>query len=160
MERLEQIYQYNIDLLQQLEVSFKEWRHEPILDFATDVRVAEQLGWTGTHSKSLFLKLKGGGHVLYLTHKDARLDSKAMKQVLGKRPSICSDEEMIVLLGCVPGAVCPFGIPEHIEIVVDSTLYQHSEILYTPGHPELTIGIAGSSLPKLLQAIPNSVIEM
>lgn len=160
MERLEQIYQYNLDLLQQLEVSFEEWRHEPILDFATDVRVAEQLGWTGTHSKSLFLKLKGGGHVLYLTHKDARLDSKAMKQVLGKRPSICSDEEMIALLGCVPGAVCPFGIPEHIEIVVDSTLYQHSEILYTPGHPELTIGIAGSSLPKLLQAIPNSVIEM
>ncbi|ERB64988.1 YbaK/EbsC family protein [Vibrio coralliilyticus] len=160
MERLDQIYQYNIDLLQQLEVIFKEWRHEPILDFATDVRVAEQLGWTGTHSKSLFLKLKGGGHVLYLTHKDARLDSKAMKQVLGKRPSICSDEEMIALLGCVPGAVCPFGIPEHIEIVVDSTLYQHSEILYTPGHPELTIGIAGSSLPKLLQAIPNSVIEM
>ncbi|MFN3016764.1 YbaK/EbsC family protein [Vibrio coralliilyticus] len=160
MERLDQIYQYNIALLQQHEVSFKEWRHEPILDFATDVRVAEQLGWTGTHSKSLFLKLKGGGHVLYLTHKDARLDSKAMKQVLGKRPSICSDEEMITLLGCVPGAVCPFGMPEHIEIVVDSTLYQHSEILYTPGHPELTIGIAGSSLPKLLQAIPNSVIEM
>lgn len=114
----------------------------------------------GYPSKSLFLKLKGGGHVLYLTHKDARLDSKAMKQVLGKRPSICSDEEMIALLGCVPGAVCPFGIPKHIEIVVDSTLYQHSEILYTPGHPELTIGIAGSSLPKLLQAIPNSVIEM
>lgn len=160
MEQLEQIYQYNLDLLQQLEVSFEEWRHEPILDFATDVRVAEQLGWTGTHSKSLFLKLKGGRHALYLTHKDARLDSKAMKQVLGKRPSICSDEEMIALLGCVPGAVCPFGIPEHIEIVVDSTLYQHSEILYTPGHPELTIGIAGSSLPKLLQAIPNSVIEM
>lgn len=160
MERLEQIYQYNVDLLQQLEVNFEEWRHEPILDFATDVRVAEQLGWTGTHSKSLFLKLKGGGHVLYLTHKDARLDSKAIKQVLGKRPSICSDEEMIALLGCVPGAVCPFGIPEHIEIVVDSALYQHAEILYTPGHPELTIGIAGSSLTKLLQAIPNSVIEM
>ncbi|PAU38345.1 DNA-binding protein [Vibrio coralliilyticus] len=160
MERLDHIYQYNLDLLQQLEVRYEEWRHEPILDFATDVRVAEQLGWTGTHSKSLFLKLKGGGYALYLTHKDARLDSKAIKQVLGKRPSICSDEEMIEQLGCVPGAVCPFGIPEHIEIVVDSTLYQHSEILYTPGHPELTIGIAGSSLPKLLQAIPNSVIEM
>lgn len=54
MERLEQIYQYNIDLLQQLEVSFKEWRHEPILDFATDVRVAEQLGWTGTLARVCF----------------------------------------------------------------------------------------------------------
>ena len=160
MNRLESIYQYNTALLKRLNVQYKEWRHEPILDFATDLRVAEQLGWTGTHSKSLFLKFKGAGHALFLTHKDARLDSKAIKQKLGKRPSICSDEEMMQQLGCMPGAVCPFGMPESIEILVDCSLYHHPEILYTPGYPERTIGIQGAVLPTLLNALPNSITEM
>ncbi|MFA0519801.1 YbaK/EbsC family protein, partial [Vibrio sp. 10N.222.55.E8] len=100
--------------------------------------VAKRLGWTGTHSKSLFLKLKGGGFALYLTDKDKRLDSKRLKQVLGKRPSVCSDEEMISQTHCVPGAVCPFVIPSDIPIVVDQQLYQCEEILYTPGEPTIT----------------------
>lgn len=157
MTTLEAIYQRNIELLTSANINYQEWRHEPILDFATDERVASQLGWTGTHSKSLFLKSKNGIYTLYLTEKDKRLDSKAIKALLGRRVSICSDQEMIEQLGCVPGAVCPFALPEHVELVVDSELFQHRELLYTPGHPELTIGLAGHNLPEILDRIPNKV---
>ncbi|CAH8210021.1 YbaK/EbsC family protein [Vibrio aestuarianus] len=157
MTRLEAIFKANLDLLAQAGITFNQWRHEPILDFATDEKIAKQLDWIGTHSKSLFLKLKNGDFVLYLTEKDKRLDSKQLKALLGKRPSICSDEEMIEQLGCVPGAVCPFGLPPHIIMVVDHTLFKHQELLYTPGDPEYTFGITGQDLDRLLSLLPNTI---
>lgn len=160
MESLEHIYQHNISLLASLDIQYTEWAHEPILDFDTDVKVAQRLGWTGTHTKSLFMKVKSGGYALFLTDKDTRLDSKAMKQLLGKRVSIVSDEEMTQAIGCLPGAVCPFALPQDIPIIVDSELFAHQELLYTPGHPEVTIGFAGAKLPTLLEALPNPIIEM
>ncbi|WP_414931862.1 YbaK/EbsC family protein [Vibrio europaeus] len=160
MNKLDAIYQFNKQLLEQLNVDYQEWQHEPILDFATDERVAEQLGWTGTHSKSLFLKLKGSGYALLLTDKDSRLDTKGIKALTGKRPSIVSNEEMIEQIGCVPGAVCPFGLPTEVEIIVDSKLYQHDEILYTPGKPEVTFGIPANQLKTVLSSLENKVLEM
>lgn len=157
MKILEEIYQKNLTLFDQTGIPYQSWEHEPILDFETDERVAKELGWTGTHSKSLFLKLKSGGFALYLTEKDKRLDRKPVQNVLGKRVSICGNEEMTEAIGCVPGAVCPFGLPEDIPIVVDKELLNKFEILYTPGHPELTFGFSGSDLKPLLAHTPNTI---
>lgn len=160
MSKLEQIYRNNLALFETLGIEYNQWTHEPILDFATDEKVALELGWSGTHSKSLFLKLKGGGYALYLTDKDTRLDSKAIKSVLGKRVSIVSDEEMTEVTGCVPGAVSPFDLPEAVTIVVDTRLYQHREILYTPGYPDRTIGLPATELPRILAQLDNLVVEI
>lgn len=160
MSKLEDIYQFNKQLLEQLNVTYQEWQHEPILDFETDERVALQLGWTGTHSKSLFLKLKGSGYALLLTDKDSRLDTKRVKALTGKRASIVSNDEMIEQIGCVPGAVCPFGLPTEVLVIVDVELYQHSEILYTPGKPEFTFGIPANQLRNILSQLDNRVLEM
>lgn len=157
--RTQEIYQINREILHHLSISYQQWQHEPILDFATDERVAQQLGWTGTHSKSLFLKKKGGGFALFLTDKDSRLDKTQLKQLLGKRTSICSNNEMIEEIGCLPGAVCPFGLPKDITLVVDSRLFALEEILYTPGLPDWTFAVSGADLRLLLTTLPNQVIE-
>ncbi|UPQ87675.1 YbaK/EbsC family protein [Vibrio sinaloensis] len=160
MDKLERIYRFNIELLTRLNIEFREWQHEPILDFATDIMVAQRLGWTGTHSKSLFLRLKGAGYALLLTDKDSRLDSKAIKALTGKRPSIVDDQQMTEVTGCVAGAVCPFGLPSEIPIIVDTRLYQQQEILYTPGRPEATVGFAGQDLATVLKHLDNPILEM
>ncbi|PSU32642.1 YbaK/EbsC family protein [Photobacterium lutimaris] len=159
-EKLEQIYLSNLALFGQTKVSYQQWQHEPILDFETDAKIANELGWTAAPTKSLFMRLKGGGHSLLLTHRDSRLDSKRVKQVLGKKVSVCSHEEMVEVIGCVPGAVCPFGLPEAISLLVDPVLYQHDELMFTPGKPELTFAFASRDLDKLLAALPNTVIPL
>lgn len=102
MESLENIYRINKERLHSLSIPFREWQHKAILDFDTDLKVAKELGWQGTHSKSLFLTLKGGGYAVFITDKDSRLDAQTIKAILGKRPSIGCDELMQELLGCLP----------------------------------------------------------
>lgn len=106
------------------------------------------------------MKKKGGGFALFLTDKDSRLDKTQIKQALGKRTSICSNEEMIEQIGCVPGAVCPIGLPSDITIVVDNRLFGANEILYTPGKPDWAFGVRGCDLKQLLEHLPNNVIEI
>ncbi|MGR5294069.1 YbaK/EbsC family protein [Vibrio mediterranei] len=160
MDNTQQIYLTNVALLNEHVISFNQWQHEPILDFATDERIAKELGWTGTHSKSLFLKKKGGGFALFLTDKDTRLDKALLKKAVGKRTSICSNEDMTEQIGCVPGAVCPIGLPEEIMIVVDKALYSAQEVLYTLGLPEWTFGLSGTDLQRVLSLLPNDIIEI
>lgn len=155
MLSLEQIYQYNINLLKKAQVPFEQWEHEPILDFETDARIAKALGWTAAPTKSLFLKLKGGNYCVFLTHRDQRLDAKLIKNIIGKRPAIGNDTEMTEVTGCVPGALCPFGLSSEIPLIVDPLLTTFQDIMYTPGKPEMTIAFAGAALPNLLEHLEN-----
>ncbi|PSW18589.1 DNA-binding protein [Photobacterium sanctipauli] len=159
-EQLEAIYLANLALFSQTGVAYQAWQHEPILDFETDARIAAELGWTAAPTKSLFMKIKGGGHCLLLTHRDSRLDSKLVKLILGKRVSVCSHDEMIAAIGCTPGAVCPFGLPSDVVMLVDPVLYQHDELMFTPGKPEITFAFASGDLDTLLGALPNKVIPL
>ena len=154
-ERLQQIYQTTIAQLEAAAIQWQMWEHEPILDFATDTRIATQLGWVAEPTKSLFLQLKDGRYCIYLTHRDRRLDSKAVRQLLGSRPSVCTPQVMQEITGCLPGAVCPFGQEEAIVMVADASLKGCKEIMFTPGRPELTIAIAGCDLAAVFAVLPN-----
>lgn len=160
LEKIEHIYQSNLDLFSQANVSYQQWQHEPILDFEADERIGKELGWTAAPTKSLFMKVKGGGYCLLLTHRDSRLNSKLVKQVLGKRVSVCTHEEMIDAIGCAPGAVCPFGLPADITLLVDPVVYRYQDLMFTPGNPDMTFAFASADLDRLLAALPNQVLSL
>ncbi|KAB7714402.1 DNA-binding protein [Plesiomonas shigelloides] len=151
------IYERCAELFKHTGVQYAEWQHEPILDYATDARLATEFGWTAQPTKSLFLRCKNGMYALLFTHRDHRLDSKKMKQLLGQRSSVCSDSEMSQMTGCVAGAVCPFALPSLVPIVVDKSLLSMDDLMFTPGLPERTFAFAARELPLLLAALPNQV---
>ena len=156
-ERLKTIYKDNIALLKKAGVPWQSWEHEPILDYEADSRVAKELNWTAEPTKSLFLRLKDGRYCIFLTHRDTRLDSKAVRALIGSRPSICSNEQMQERTGCVPGAVCPFGLDDDVVLVIDRTLTDHPDILWTPGLPEITFAIAGADLVPVAEHLQSPV---
>lgn len=102
---LDTIHHFNCQLL--AELPHQRYEHEPILDYATDEKVKARLGWQAEFSKTLFLKFKDGRFALLLTHRDGRLDNKAVKAALGAKPSICTAEEMQAEIGCLPGRCAP-----------------------------------------------------
>ncbi|MGS3182424.1 YbaK/EbsC family protein [Aeromonas taiwanensis] len=152
---LDAIHAFNCQLLTGL--PHQRYEHDPILDYATDERVKAHFGWQAEFSKTLFLKFKDDRFALLLTHRDGRLDSKAVRAVLGAKPSICSAEEMQAQIGCLPGAVCPFLPRADVPLLVDPVLMTHHAFTWTPGHPELTFLLATEHLAGVLARLPCQV---
>ena len=67
---------------------------------------------------------------------------------------------MIDAIGCAPGAVCPFGLPDDITLLIDPVVYRYQDIMFTPGKPDMTFAFATEDLDKLLAELPNTVIPL
>lgn len=76
------LYNINVNLFETLNLDYRSYKHEPILDYETDLKVSKELGWTAAPSKSLFLKRKSGGYCVFVTHKENRFDQKKIRMLL------------------------------------------------------------------------------
>ena len=162
---LDTIHHFNCQLL--AELPHQRYEHEPILDYATDEKVKARLGWQAEFSKTLFLKFKDGRFALLLTHRDGRLDNKAVKAALGAKPSICTAEEMQAEIGCLPGAVCPFLPRADIPLLVDPQTAQPHRLHLDSGPPGADLsagdrasgrGTGAAPLRGQLSARPDGIV--
>ncbi|CAD5107584.1 YbaK/EbsC family protein [Zestomonas carbonaria] len=147
----------NLALLERHAIPYRQVEHEAVLDYPTAHAVRERFGLHGVESKSLFLRLKGGRHAMLVTLENARADWAQLKALLGARPSIASDAELVELTGCVPQCACPFGHVEEIALIVDQALFDHDYLIYSPGPPTFTLEVATADLRRLIDALPNPV---
>ena len=56
------------------------------------------------------LKDKSNNYYIFVTVEGEKLDSKLMKDLVGKKISICSAEELIEKTSCVPGVYLHLAI--------------------------------------------------
>lgn len=152
------MYNQVIQLLEKADIPYSQYEHEPILNYDTDRKIRERFNLEGVPSKSLFLKDKSGNNYVLVTIEGEKLDSKLMKELTGKRISICSAEELIEKTSCVPGCVAPFGYQEEITLVIDRKIYNYNKFLLSPGVPELTIEIHTKDIDKILDIVKNSIL--
>ena len=155
---LARLYQNNLGLLRDSGVEYQEVKHEPVLTYEQAAQVRTQFNLTGVESKSLFLKLKDGRYCMFVSIQGKRFDSKRLKQLLGSKPSICTDEELIEKTGCVPKAACPFGHASEITLIVDVEIFEQDRYIYSPGPPGRTIEVAAEDVRRVLAHCPNEVV--
>ncbi|WP_040640576.1 YbaK/EbsC family protein [Zestomonas thermotolerans] len=149
------LYERNLALLERHAIPYRQVEHEPVLDYPTAHAVRERFGLRGAESKSLFLRLRDGRYAMLVTLENARADWAQLKALLGARPSIASDAELIARTGCVPQCACPFGHAAEIALVLDEALFAHSHLLYSPGPPTLTLEVATADLRRLVEHLAN-----
>lgn len=159
MTPLERLCQRNLDLLQSLDIAHRLVEHEPVLDYPTAHAVRQRFDLRGVESKSLFLRIGEQRYAMLVSVEGARADWARLKQLLGSRPRIASDEELTELTGCVPMCACPFGHDARISLLIDRAVLACNFLLYSPGPPQLTLEVAGAHLPRLLAALPNPQLE-
>ena len=87
------------EILKELNLEPRVVTHEPILNYETADKVDKELGFTGTESKTLFLKGKSGAFYLFITLATERMDSKMLKNILGEKVKLVSGDEMIETTG-------------------------------------------------------------
>lgn len=106
----------------------------------------------GGHTKNLFVKDKKGRHFLLTVEEDAEIDLKTIHQVIGGqgRVSFGKPEDMMRLLGVVPGAVTAFGVFNdtggEVTLILDEALMRHDVINAHPLRNDRTTSIARDDL--------------
>ena len=90
---------------------------------ATVALAAQQIGVQPERiAKSLAVYAKEGGAFLVIAAGTARLDNQKFKARFGFKARMLSGEDTLALTGYQPGGVCPFGLPEGVEVYLDRSL--------------------------------------
>ncbi|MDZ3952301.1 YbaK/EbsC family protein [Bacillus thuringiensis] len=152
------MYNQVIQLLEKAGIPYLQYEHEPNLNYDTDREIRNRFNLEGVPSKSLFLKDKSRNNYVFVTIEGEKLDSKFMKELIGKRISICSEAELTEKTSCVPGCVAPFGYQDEITLVIDKKIYDYNKFLLSPGVPELTIEIHTQDIDKILAIVENNIL--
>ena len=140
--------------LSSLAIPFEMHEHQPV--FTVDESRGIEADIPGEHTKNLFLKDTGGAFLLLTVPAKARVDLKALPNVIGcKRVSFGKPEDMLRLLGIKPGSVTPLAminaLPGSITCVLVAALAQADQVNVHPLRNTATIGVSGPNIVRLLR---------
>jgi len=110
------------------QIRFEKLHHQPAY---TANRIAQALHVRGREmAKSVLLRTKHG-FVLAVIPATHRVDLEEVRDCLGEKVEIATEEEMATLSpDCERGAMPPFGSLYHLETLVDDTLAKDQEIVF------------------------------
>ncbi|HFD1662241.1 TPA: YbaK/EbsC family protein [Enterococcus faecium] len=141
-------------------IYFELYHHRAIYTNEDALVIKKEQGFTGTETKSLFLKDKKDNNYVYLTFTTKQTDFKALGKIVGKRLSIVSSERMEEQTGQKQGAVSPFGYEKQIPIIIDEELLSNEILVFAPGRPDQTMVIQTVDLNKIIQLLEMPIFLM
>ena len=106
--------------------------------------------------RSILFRLAKAEYLIVLVAGPAQIDWKLLRQTVGtNRLTMARKDEVIQLTGYPPGAVAPFGLPQPIPILIDSSVTQEEIISMGSGIRNVAIMLKSTDL---LRALPGSQI--
>ena len=141
-------------------IYFELYHHRAIYTNEDALVIKKEQGFTGTETKSLFLKDKKDNNYVYLTFTTKQTDFKALGKIVGKRLSLVSSERMDEQTGQKQGAVSPFGYEKQIPIIIDEELLSNEKLVFAPGRPDQTMVIQTVDLNKIIQLLEMPIFLM
>lgn len=82
--------------------------------------------------KTLSFKLNEEPILIVVAGK-AKIDNKKYKNCFSKKAKMLNKDEVLKYTGHAIGGVCPFGLPNPIDVYLDISLKRHSEIIPAAG---------------------------
>jgi prolyl-tRNA editing enzyme YbaK/EbsC (Cys-tRNA(Pro) deacylase) len=102
-------------------------------------------------AKTLSLRIKDRT-LLIVTSGDARLNNRKIKDVLGGKPRMLGQDEVVALTGHPVGGVCPFGLATPLPIYCDVSLKAFDEVVPAAGSTNSALRISPDRLATLVGA--------
>lgn len=146
------------ETLSQHRIDFEWYDHEPIFTYEAAENMKAEKGFTGTETKSLYLKDKQGNHYTYFTLPHNSIDFKVLKEITGKKLSIVRTEVMEAETGQKAGAVGPIGYEEPTPLILDKELLEYEKLVFAPGKPDATIVIYSKDLERICEILETELI--
>ena len=157
---MQSVYNEIIGTLKTHNIAYREYDHEPILNYEDAEREKQRLGWNGIESKNVFMSGKDGKYYLYVTTQGQKVDFKQVKELTGTNCSMANEEAVRNIIQCVPGCVAPFGFGPEIVVILDRNIFKNTDYLFSPGVTTKTIQLNVQDLAPIFASLPNRVIEV
>jgi prolyl-tRNA editing enzyme YbaK/EbsC (Cys-tRNA(Pro) deacylase) len=95
---------------------------------ATVAEASQGLGVEGARiAKSISLK-KGNGAIVVVMAGDTKIDNRKFKEYFGVKAAMLSPEEALRFTGHAVGGVCPFALPDGVEVYLDESLKRFKSV--------------------------------
>lgn len=135
-----------------------------IIEFDTDTSTsflaAQALGTeVGRIAKSIVFKTKKEEYIMIVSAGDVRINSKAVKELVGSKVSMANGEEVYEVTGFQPGGVCPFALKTHLPIYLDESLKRFDVVYTAAGTANSVLPITFEQLQLVTNGIPCKVSE-
>ncbi len=153
-----------LTFLEEIGVSHAIHRHVPL--FTVEDSKAATAHLPGAHTKNLFLKQKKGGYFLVTCLEDRQIRIKHLEKAIGaKRLSFGSADDLMAVLGVIPGSVTPFAAfndraARAVRVVLDQQMMAMDIQNFHPLHNEATITVSNAGLSAFFAATGHDVEEV
>ncbi|OAQ56058.1 YbaK/EbsC family protein [Enterococcus thailandicus] len=141
------------EVFSQAHIDFELYNHRAIYTNEDALVVKVEQGFSGTETKSLYLKDKQKNNYIFLTFTTKKSDFKRLSKLIGKRVSVVSAEMMEEQTGQKPGAVSPFGYEAHVPVIIDEELLAHEKLVFAPGRPDQTMVVKVADLDRIIEVL-------
>lgn len=102
-------------------------------------------------AKTLSLRIKDRTFLI-VTAGDARLNNRKIKDVLGGKPRMLGQDEVVALTGHPVGGVCPFGLATPLPVYCDVSLKEFDEVVPAAGSTNSALRISPDRMATLVNA--------
>lgn len=134
-------------------IYFEIYKHRSIYTNNDALIVKKEQGFSGTETKSLFLRGKDGTYFIFLTFTTKRTDFKKLKNIMGQKLSVVSPQNMEELTGQKPGAVSPFGYENDVPVIIDEELLDQEKLVFAPGRPDRTMVVLVKDIYRIIDVL-------
>ena len=101
---------------------------------ATVALAAEALGTEEARiAKTISLYNANGGCILIVCAGDYKIDNSAFKGFFGFKAKMLSPDDALAMTGHAVGGVCPFALPEGVEVYLDESLKRFDKVFPAAG---------------------------
>ena len=119
---------------------------------ATVAEAAQALGvQPGMIAKTMSF-LQGDKAVLILTEGTAKVDNRKYKDTFRTKAKMIPFEDVERLIGHAPGCVCPFGVPDNVDVYLDESLRQFETVYPAAGNDHSAVKLTLAELEQVANA--------
>jgi putative thioredoxin len=153
-----------LTFLNEIGVDHKLHRHVPL--FTVEDSKAATAHLPGAHTKNFFLKQKKGGFVLVTCLEDRQIKIKHLEKMIeAKRLSFGSADDLLSVLGVIPGSVTPFAAfndreAPSVRIILDKQMMEYAVQNFHPLHNAATITVSNAGLRTFFAATGHQPLEV
>lgn len=111
----------------------------------------------GQIAKSMLFKAKTGQYFLVVSAGDVRMDTKALRDLIGSKVRMANAEEVVEITGFPVGGVCPFDLRVEVPVYLDDSLKRYDVVYTAAGTPNSALPITYEELMEITGGRPCNV---